>query len=120
MISSRSRSPHQIQPLVNIFKELWYDGRYVSESQPGNGKTPSAAAAGSDGILPVSLFGVQKTDFLRIRNITLSYTIPEPALKKIGNIKNVTAFTTVENLLPGPNLSVTILRAEELLPEDHR
>ena len=87
-----------IQPLVNISKEFWYDGRYVSESQPGNGKTPSAAAAGSDGILPVSLFGVQKTDFLRIRNITLSYTIPEPVLKKIGNIKNVTAFTTVENL----------------------
>ena len=87
-----------IQPLVNLSKEFWYDGRYISESQPGNGRTPSAAAAGSDGILPVSAFGVQKTDYLRIRNVTLNYTIPESFLRKIGKIKSARVYTTIENL----------------------
>ena len=87
-----------IQPLVNLSKKFWYDGRYISESQPGNGRTPSAAAAGSDGILPVSLFGVQKTDYLRIRNVTLNYTIPESFLRKIGAIKRAKLYATIENL----------------------
>ena len=88
-----------IQPLVNLSKAFWYDGRYISESQPGNGRTPSAAAAGSDGVLPVSTFGVQKTDYLRIRNITLNYTLPESVLRRLGKIKGARVYTTIENLV---------------------
>lgn len=81
---------------TNLSKEFWYDGRYVSESNPGDGKTPAAngfdTAVGS-----VSSFGVQKTDYLRIRNVTLTYNLPTPVLNKLG-LSNGRIFTSIENL----------------------
>src|SRR5690606_9758964 len=69
--------------LTNLSKEFWYDGRYISEQQPGDGKTPAAngfdSAVGS-----VSSLGVQKTDYLRIRNVTLNYNLPDPVVDKLG------------------------------------
>lgn len=84
---------------VNFSKKFWYDGRYVSESQPGDGHTPraggltnSAAGAGF-----VSSLGVQKTDFVRVRNVTVSYSIPASAAKKIF-ATNAQAYLSIENL----------------------
>jgi len=85
---------------VNLSKEFWYDGRYVSPSQPGDGKTPRAGAllatGGAAGVGFVSSLGVQKTDYLRIRNITLSYNIPSVFSEKY-RIRNARLFTSVEN-----------------------
>ncbi len=81
---------------TNLSKEFWYDGRYVSESNPGDGKTP--AANGFDtAVGAVSSHGVQKTDYLRIRNVTLTYNLPGPLLNKLG-LSNGRVFTSVENL----------------------
>lgn len=84
---------------ANFSKEFWYDGRYVSETEPGNGHTPgaggminSAAGAGS-----VSSLGVQKTDFIRIRNVSLTYELPSELSKKIS-LANARAYISVENL----------------------
>ncbi|WP_346750705.1 TonB-dependent receptor [Splendidivirga corallicola] len=83
-------------PNLNFSKEYWYDGRYISESQPGDGRTP-AAGRFNDGISTVSSLGNQKTDYLRFKNITLTYSIPETLLSKIG-IMNATIFTSIENV----------------------
>ncbi|MYF41217.1 MAG: TonB-dependent receptor [Rhodothermaceae bacterium] len=68
---------------VNLSREFWYDGRYISESEPGNGKTPSASGFDT-GIGAVSSLGIQDTDFLRLRNITLTYNLPQRLLQGIG------------------------------------
>jgi len=86
---------------VNLSKEFWYDGRYVSPSQTGDGKTPRAGAllatGGAAGVGFVSSLGVQKTDYLRVRNITLSYSIPGNFSEKY-RIHSARLFTSVENL----------------------
>jgi hypothetical protein len=50
---------------------------------------------GNAGVGFVSSLGVQKTDYLRIRNLTLSYTLPAKALKY--DIKGIRVYTSVEN-----------------------
>ncbi len=85
------------RPNVNLSKEFWFNGRYISESQPGDGRTP-AAGRFNDGISTVSSLGIQKTDYVRLKNITLSYTIPKSVLSKIG-IANARVYTSVENVV---------------------
>lgn len=81
---------------TNLSTEYWYDGRYVDESNPGDGKTP--AANGFDtGVGAVSSAGVQKTDYLRIRNVTFTYNLPNSVLEKFG-MANGRVFTSIENL----------------------
>lgn len=72
----------------------FYDGRYISESQPGNGKVPRA---GYNDVGAVSSWEVQKTDYLRIRNINLSYTFPASISKKVW-LNDLRAYISVENL----------------------
>src|SRR5207244_3248442 len=84
---------------ANFSKSFWYDGRYVSESQPGNGHTPRAGALNNsaDGAGFVSSLGVQKTDFTRIRNISLTYEMPASVTKKLF-VSNDRAYISVENV----------------------
>ena len=81
---------------TNLSKEFWYTGRYIDESNPGDGKTPSAGGFDT-GIATVSEAGVQKTDYLRIRNVTLSYNMPKPFMSKFG-FTGGKVFMSVENL----------------------
>ncbi len=84
---------------ANFSKKFWYNGRYVSESQPGDGHTPRAGALNNsaEGAGFVSSLGVQKTDFVRIRNISLSYDIPARIVNKLF-ITNAQAYVSVENV----------------------
>jgi hypothetical protein len=80
-------------------KQFWYDDRYISESQPGNGVTPRAGAmnVSADGAGFISSLGVQKTDFVRVRNISLSYEIPLSVIKRLY-MTRASAFLSCENL----------------------
>ncbi|MBS1603137.1 MAG: SusC/RagA family TonB-linked outer membrane protein [Bacteroidetes bacterium] len=73
---------------------FFYDGRYISESNPGNGHTPRA---GYNDVGAVSSWEVQKTDYLRIRNINLSYTFPTDLSRKLL-VNDLRAYVSVENL----------------------
>jgi len=73
---------------------FFYDGRYISESNPGNGRTPRA---GYNDVGAVSSWEVQKTDYLRIRNINLSYTFPTDLSHKLL-VNDLRAYVSVENL----------------------
>lgn len=85
--------------LVNLSKKMWYDGRYVSASQPGNGHTPAPGAllGSANAVGTVSSLGVQSTNFLTIRNVTLSYDVPNSFRKHFG-VNRVRIFTSIENL----------------------
>lgn len=72
----------------------FYDGRYISEAEPGNGMVPRA---GYNDVGAVSSWQVQKTDYLRLRNINLAYTFPENISRKIW-LNDLRAFISVENL----------------------
>jgi len=73
---------------------FFYDGRYISEANPGNGHTPRA---GYNDVGAVSSWEVQKTDYLRIRNINLSYTFPTDLSHKLL-VNDLRAYVSVENL----------------------
>jgi len=80
---------------TNLSREFWYEGRYISEQEPGDGKTP--AANGFDtAFAPVSSVGVQRTDYLRIRNLTLNYNLPIGLYEKLG-LTRARIYTSVEN-----------------------
>jgi hypothetical protein len=72
----------------------FYNGRYISEAEPGNGLVPRA---GYNDVGAVSSWEVQKTDFLRIRNVNLSYTFPESISKKLW-LNELRAYISIENL----------------------
>jgi hypothetical protein len=76
---------------TNLSREFWYDGRYIDESNPGDGKTPAANGFDS-GIATVASTGIQKTDYLRIRNLSLAYNFSSSFMSG-GRI-----FISVENL----------------------
>ena len=73
---------------------FFYDGRYISPSNPGNGHTPRA---GYNDVGAVSSWEVQKTDYVRIRNINLSYTFPAGLSHKLL-VNDLRAYLSVENL----------------------
>lgn len=76
----------------NVMRKQW-EGRYQSDDLPGNGMTPRAGMIA--GGLPDTRL-VQKTDYLRIRNITLSYDL---SARNIKPIKGLTVYASVENLV---------------------
>lgn len=75
----------------NIWK-FWLDNRYIDDAHPGDGMTPRLTF-GLGGLPDTRL--IQKTDFIRIANVTLGYNIP---LKQKSFISGFRAFISVENL----------------------
>lgn len=75
----------------NVMKKQW-EGRYQSDAVPGNNVTPRAGMIA--GGLPDTRL-VQKTDYLRIRNITLAYDLSS---RSIRPLKGMRVYASVENL----------------------
>lgn len=74
--------------------QYFYDGRYISESQPGKGSVPRA---GYNDVGSVSSWEMQSTDFLRVRNINLSYNFPESLCNKLA-VDKLRVNLSIENL----------------------
>jgi hypothetical protein len=72
----------------------FYDGRYISESQPGNGITPRAGFFGAG--TPNTEF-LNPTAFFRLRNINLGYNVPSVTVGKWG-MQSLRAFIGIDNL----------------------
>jgi TonB-linked SusC/RagA family outer membrane protein len=70
-----------------------YEGRYISEEQPGNGHT--LRAGNINGGMPDTRL-VQPTDYLRIRSVSLGYNFPVGKLRYITGLR---AYLSVENLI---------------------
>ena len=95
----------------NIFKD-WYENRYISDDEPGDGETPRLTFIA--GGLPDTRL-VQKTDFVRITNLTFGYNIPPDLIAFISDLR---VYVSIENLATwdrfvGYNPQVKSLGAEQ-------
>src|SRR5690606_36777782 len=97
--------------VFNVRKEV--AGRWRSEDNHGTELIPTTNGSGRARVVysdTHSLF-VQKTDYLWIRNITVSYTINKPVagvlnnLRIYGNLQNPFLFTGYEGTPEGTNLN---------------
>lgn len=80
----------RLSGLDNVEKSLAYD-RWT----PGSGIQYEPAA--NSGFLPASTYYVESGDFIRLNNVTLSYSLPQDASKKI-KIENAKVFITAQNV----------------------
>lgn len=83
----------------NVSKKFHYEGRYIDEDHPGNGHVPRAGAlvTSAGGVGSVSSIAIQSTDYLRIKNISLSYDFDNELLKVYG-INRLRLYGSIENL----------------------
>jgi TonB-linked SusC/RagA family outer membrane protein len=72
----------------------FFEGRYISEAQPGNGQVPRAGFYGAG--TPNTAF-LNPTAYFRFRNINLGYNIPSGALDRL-HIKSLRAYISIDNL----------------------
>ena len=89
-----SRYIYNIEGNMNLVRPSL--NRWISESQPGDGQTNRAnrLATGSNG--QTSNWHLDDGSFMRIRNISLGYSLPKGILRKVG-LSNVRAYVSVLN-----------------------
>jgi hypothetical protein len=89
-----SRYIYNIEGNMNLVRPSL--NRWISETQPGDGQTNRAnrLSTGSNG--QTSNWHLDDGSFMRIRNISLGYSLPKVILKKVG-ISNVRAYVSVLN-----------------------
>lgn len=78
---------------LNTLKKF-YDGRYISESQPGNGMVPRAGFYGAG--TPNTAF-LNPTAYFRFRNINLGFNLPSSALDRL-HFQSLRVYISVDNL----------------------
>lgn len=71
--------------------------RWKSEEDPGDGKTPRAGSTSLSSNITNNSRYVFDSDFVRVRNISLGYTVPSSVLKRI-NISGLRVFVTMTNV----------------------
>jgi TonB-dependent starch-binding outer membrane protein SusC len=77
-----------------------WNNRWRSESQPGDGRTPNAlSTATTNGGFPTTRW-LYDSDWWRLKNITLGYTLPQNLTKHVG-ISSLRVYATGDNLFLG-------------------
>lgn len=79
---------------TNLDKDIYK--RWQSPSSPGDGKTPRLTTVTSNVGTSASTRFLYDASFLRVRNITMGYRVPESVLSKIS-ISNARVFVDVQN-----------------------
>ena len=104
-------------PAANMFNNgsipLAYQYRYAWQPHPDNPNVninpeamlPSASLSSSTNNSKVSDFWLRDVRYLRVKNINLSYNIPEKTFKKIG-LKSTQVYVSSENLASWTNLGI--------------
>lgn len=77
---------------VNQTQRAW-DNRWVSESQPGDGKTPRLTGTTNNNNKQFSSRYIEDGSFFRIKNITLGYNVPQKFLSK-ARVTNLRLYVT--------------------------
>ncbi len=73
------------------------ENRWKSESDPGDGKTPRAGSKYLSTNITTNSRYVFETSFLRIRNLSLGYSLPTSVVRKLG-VSGLRVYFTVTNL----------------------
>lgn len=82
-----------------------WNNRWRSESDPGDGRTPSILSSvtggnnysGANGDAPASTRWLHDGDFWRIKNVTIGYTLPKNVSRNIG-LEKLRVYVTGDNL----------------------
>lgn len=74
--------------------QKFYDGRYISEAEPGNGNTPRAGFYGAG--TPNTAF-LNPTAYVRLRNVNLGYTLPSATVER-WRLNSIRAYISIDNL----------------------
>ena len=82
--------------LENMTRES-AENRWQSEENPGDGQTPRAGSKYLSTNITTNSRYVYQTNFLRIRNVSLGYTIPRSIVQKM-KVQSLRVFFTVTNL----------------------
>jgi TonB-linked SusC/RagA family outer membrane protein len=75
----------------------YFENRWISEEQTPNATSPAAWDMSSSTIQNVSTVWVKDNNFLRIKNVEISYTIPNKIARRF-NVSNLRAFVSGNNL----------------------
>lgn len=97
---------------VTYFKNYWR-----SPQQPGDGKTPSLIASGNS--REISSWMVEDASYVRIKNLTLGYAVPQKWVKQARvyiNIQNLYTFTNYHGYNPEVNTMGNNLPIAALIP----
>lgn len=78
------------------FNKNYADNKWVSDSHPGDGKTPNARAGGIDWML--TDYVVEDGSYFALRNISLGYKLPTKTANKLG-LRGLRVYGTGQNLL---------------------
>jgi hypothetical protein len=73
------------------------ENRWKSESDPGDGMTPKAGSNYLSTNITTNDRYIFSTNFLRIRNVSLGYTIPKAIIQRI-RVQSLRVYLTVSNL----------------------
>jgi len=79
----------------NVLSEV-YDNRWQSELNPGDGKAPRANRQDTPGRSQISTWHVEDGSYVRLRNITLGYTLPSSLISNVG-ISNARFYVSIQN-----------------------
>ncbi|MFV0467715.1 MAG: SusC/RagA family TonB-linked outer membrane protein [Dysgonomonas sp.] len=78
------------------FNENFAKNQWVSDTQPGDGRTPNARAGGMDWML--TDYVIEDGSYIALRNISIGYKLPSKSSNKLG-VKSLRFYGTVQNLL---------------------
>lgn len=74
----------------------YWRNRWKSEENPGDGRTPRAVI--NENMTTPSSFWLYDASYWSIRNITLSYTLPQQVLNRINGIKHLKVYISGSNI----------------------
>ena len=104
-------------PAANMFNNgsipLAYQYRYAWQPHPDNPNVninpdailPAASLSSNNNNSKTSDFWLRDVRYLRVKNINLSYNIPEKTFKRIG-LKSTQVYISSENLISWTNLGI--------------
>jgi TonB-linked SusC/RagA family outer membrane protein len=96
ILKSGNQFLHNIDGVFNVTRD-YFDNRYRSPQDPGNGRTPTGAAA-TVIYRDVNSDWVEAADYLRIQNLTLGYNFGNSLLKGSHIIHNARMYVSAQNL----------------------
>lgn len=85
---------YNLDGVFNVFKDVKY--RWRSEDNPGNGKVPRTRAGTTNLFRLTHSLMVEDGSFIRLKNLTIGYTIP---IKENKYINNLRVYFSAQNLL---------------------
>jgi len=78
------------------FNKNYADNKWVSDTHPGDGKTPNGRAGGMDWML--TDYVVEDGSYVALRNVSLSYRLPSKTAKSVG-VRGLRVYGTAQNLV---------------------